>query len=66
MRRVLGDLLNAATWPEVLRLFVSAQLRYSRALFLRHGQGEVPDRGHSVSTAVEVCLSVAPVSPSFG
>ncbi|CAB1098195.1 unnamed protein product [Ectocarpus sp. CCAP 1310/34] len=55
VRRILGDLLNPATWPEVLRRFAMAYLRYSRALFSRHGRGrgEGVDEGHPLATAVE-------------
>ncbi|CAM9142920.1 unnamed protein product [Ectocarpus sp. 12 AP-2014] len=55
VRRILGDLLNPATWPEVLRRFAMAYLRYSRALFSRHGRGrgEGVDEAHPLATAVE-------------
>lgn len=54
VRRLLGDLLNTTTWPEVLRRFASAQMRYSRALFSRHGQEGWPGEGHPLATAIEV------------
>lgn len=54
VRRLLGDLLNPATWPEVLRRFAMAHLRYSRALFSRHGRGEWLEEGHPLPAAVEV------------
>lgn len=51
---MLGDLLNAATWAEVLRLFAAAHLRYARALFVRHGREEWPDKEDALATAIEV------------
>ena len=54
VRRLLGDLLNPATWPEVLRRFAMAHLRYSRSLFSRHGRGEWLEEGHPLPAAVEV------------
>lgn len=67
VRRLLGDLLNPATWPEVLRRFAMAHLRYSRALFSRHGRGEWLEEGHPLPTAVEVmgvcvCVGVGTVT----